>query len=270
MINKTKIDHKNPKSLFKFSKISEYTYSSLINKTIFVAKANSLNDPFELDIDFDENISDADILILNESYPDADFSTLPKLISEAKISLENMLEMTRLMSLTSNPFEILMWSHYADEHKGICIEYDRQHCEILSDPQICQKVIYPDASHKTKIKILPLLLGGPLTKNIIETIIYARKSPQWKYENEWRLIVESTNELGNIQLINNTLKIKSIIFGIRTPDHHKHAIYELVNNLYENQISFYQAEKMTNALEISIVEFSPEKHIKPFMAPALT
>lgn len=45
---------KNPKSLFKFSKISEYTYSSLINKTVFVAKADSLNDPFELDIDFDD------------------------------------------------------------------------------------------------------------------------------------------------------------------------------------------------------------------------
>ena len=172
MLNETDIDHENPKSLFKFSKISEYTYSSLINKTVFVAKADSLNDPFELDIDFDDKISDTNYRELKESNPNTDFSSLPELLNKAKTRLENMLAKTRFMSLTSNPYEVLMWSHYADEHKGICIEYSRDICEILSDQILCQKVIYPDTNIKTKIHMLSLLSGDSSIRQAIESIIY--------------------------------------------------------------------------------------------------
>ena len=45
---------------------------------------------------------------------------------ESRCSLEirnKNLVNNRILSLTSNNEEILLWSHYADEHKGICLEY---------------------------------------------------------------------------------------------------------------------------------------------------
>jgi len=72
--------------------------------------------------------------------------------------------------------DILMWSHYADCHKGICIEFDGEN-KFMAHAQKVQyaperKAINPYRDDK-KVSMEKALLT---------------KSDHWKYENEWRLI----------------------------------------------------------------------------------
>jgi hypothetical protein len=265
MIKHNEIDFDDPQSLFKFSKISEYTYSSLINKAVFLSKAIDLNDPFELDIDFDITLSKQEKTALGLKEP-LDNKELDEILNNAKNKLNEMLDRNRILSLSSNPYELLMWSHYADEHKGICIEYDRKSCCLLKDKHHCQKVIYPHNEQKTKIKLIPLVFAYEEVKELFDTIIFARKASNWKYENEWRLVLEDSDNIG-VQLLHDSVKIKSITFGLRTPSHHKIAMFTLINKFYDNEVLFYQSIKSSSDLAIQIIEFNPKDHVNLFMAP---
>jgi hypothetical protein len=265
MITYNEIDFNEPKSLFKFTKISEYTYSSLINKATFFSKAIDLNDPFEFDIDFDNNPSNDEKKALGITDSDGALQ-LKKLLDETKSKLNSMLDRNRILSLSSNPYELLMWSHYAEEHKGICIEYDRENCELLMDRNHCQKVIYPHFNGKTKINIFPLICAKNEEIELLETIIFARKASNWKYENEWRVVLEDSNKT-NVQLLFDSVKIKSITFGLRTASHHKLAIFNMINKIYDNEILFYQTVKSNSDLAVEMVEFDPDTHVSEFMAP---
>lgn len=265
MIIYNEIDFNEPKSLFKFTKISEYTYSSLINKATFFSKAIDLNDPFEFDIDFDSNPSEYEKAILGITDSE-EGEKLKEFLDETKAQLTNMLDRNRILSLSSSPYELLMWSHYADEHKGICIEYDRENCDLLMDKEHCQKVIYPNINEKTKIKLLPLIFENNEQRDFLNTIIFARKASSWKYENEWRVVLEDTKKT-NVQLLLNSIQIKSITFGLRTASHHKQAIYNMIKKIYDNDISFYQAVKSNSKLAIEMVKFNSDEHVSPFMAP---
>lgn len=83
----------------------------------------------------------------------------------------------RVYCLGPDPTNTLMWSHYAEDHKGICLEYSLENdvmscaleCEYLAEfPQVRPYRESPD-------ELLRVLLA---------------KSNVWGYENEFRLVVE--------------------------------------------------------------------------------
>jgi len=90
---------------------------------------------------------------------------------------------------------VLMWSHYADMHKGICLEYDTN---ILSDFLLSHthfrfnEVDYGKSKmSKTRLKEYGSALvddcGIKLTNDMLYLIAYY-KARCWSYEEEWRLV----------------------------------------------------------------------------------
>jgi len=80
---------------------------------------------------------------------------------------------------------LLMWSHYADQHKGICIEYD-----FIDEDKIrpfLQPIIYSKSIFKVNIfeELTPL-------RKIGSTLI---KCNEWQYEAEWRLTIIKQNDV---------------------------------------------------------------------------
>lgn len=87
--------------------------------------------------------------------------------------------------LSENKASILMWSHYASDHKGFCIEYDftNDDRKELFYPVIYSKDIFiPENSNN-------LMYGSFLniTPNMIRHAAL-RKAKEWSYENEWRIV----------------------------------------------------------------------------------
>jgi len=84
-------------------------------------------------------------------------------------------ERWRIYCLTLRSDTPLMWSHYSDKHRGICLEFDAGHAVIGNAWQ----VQYND--------VLPALDMLTTTDESIFRILVS-KSSDWSYEGEYRVL----------------------------------------------------------------------------------
>jgi hypothetical protein len=123
---------------------------------------------------------------LRDAAPQAGWPQNSELLIKA---IENMTASTRkiiaerwrIYCLTPHPDSPLMWSHYADKHNGICLEFDARDKVIGRAFQ----VVYSDA--------VPVLDGHSLTESeeIADKILLS-KSSEWSCENEYRILARDS------------------------------------------------------------------------------
>lgn len=140
---------------------------------------------------------------------------------------------------------ILMWSHYAQNHQGICIEYDFSTLEFTS------KILNRLSPVKYTNKLFDM--EDYPDKNPIEktTLASLSKFDCWAYEKEWR-IISHLKEEQRFQLNKPT----AIIFGTKTSDKHKEWISKICE---ERGISIKQAELDRREYKLLIEEKPIEK-----------
>lgn len=93
----------------------------------------------------------------------------------------------RVSAFSDRNESISMWSHYADHHRGVCIEFVTSESNIVGQ---AKQVLYEDDLPK----FLPvdqwgdflLGLGEPDFMGLLRQYLL-RKSVEWKYEREWRV-----------------------------------------------------------------------------------
>ncbi|MBU3978714.1 DUF2971 domain-containing protein [Patescibacteria group bacterium] len=117
-----------------------------------------------------------------------------------------------LLCFSQNWQEPLLWSHYADKHKGIAIGF-----ELLKDEVL--KVEYTSNLRKQII----LTENSEINESLFLDLAKV-KYKKWEYENEYRILVKLT-ECKEIEEFffapfNNRLKVKEIILGCKF-DHEK-------------------------------------------------
>jgi len=100
---------------------------------------------------------------------------------------------------------IMMWGHYADNHKGICIEFSKE----LPPFNQARKVEYNDDINTIPISSKENLNEEFFVKTISNSLF--RKREEWRYENEQRIVYKA-----NEALKYDELAIKAIYFGIRS------------------------------------------------------
>lgn len=118
-----------------------------------------------------------------------------------KISKDNLL--VTCFSKTNK--SILMWSHYADSHTGVCIEYERPDSQDFLDITYSKKrptlKLYDLISHVFAEIILnnkdTQLSDTELAKEVIKPFLV--KSTEWKYEEEVRCIVTKNAKSKHVQ-----------------------------------------------------------------------
>jgi hypothetical protein len=135
----------------------------------------------------------------------------------------NQLKKLRVFCLSAHNQSILMWSHYAQYHTGVCFKL-----KVLpeKDNSICaaKKVDYlpdPPSFFKAEAWIDSIVLN----KELEHTDLYYRyplsKSKIWEYEDEWRVWAPFEND-GNsyidIPIVEG--EIEAIYFGVNA-DHAK-------------------------------------------------
>ena len=86
-------------------------------------------------------------------------------------------------SFSSRRNDVTMWSHYADDCKGVVIGYNVDHwVKHLLGTSILRQVRYAEK--------LPMVMG-PLVVNQENAFAFmSSKGLAWEYEKEWRLITE--------------------------------------------------------------------------------
>lgn len=99
----------------------------------------------------------------------------------------------------------LMWSHYADQHRGICVEFDVSKLP----PGALRKVVYGTSREVAASSIRNWLREDSLqAREEIERACLLTKSTEWNYEEEYRL-------LGPIGSQTSVASTRSITFGLR-------------------------------------------------------
>lgn len=89
--------------------------------------------------------------------------------------LRQVLSNVGVFCVSTKRDEILMWSHYADAHKGVCLEFDG-YGPLMAH---AHQVIYSAA----RTPVNPYEDDGFAVDQAMLT-----KSLHWKYEEEWRLV----------------------------------------------------------------------------------
>lgn len=89
---------------------------------------------------------------------------------------------TGIISFTTEDKNILMWSHYADSHKGMVIGFDASH-SFFCNPK-------PYDSYTGKLHEVDYSKERPHDIMNNAKSLFTTKAEDWAYENEYRLIVD--------------------------------------------------------------------------------
>lgn len=212
--------------LYSFRKYNTYTLNDLINGEITVSPSTKMNDPFDSLINIwasKENLSE----LSNGEHIE---------------SLSKSFELFRIRSFCKGNKaikNILMWSHYADEHRGFCVKYKFSKYFIKRPETNEYKHMYLKKINYRDEKI-------DLKSHSINTdLAFAKKDKCWEYEDEVRLIsydLDNDKEFQQIPLDKES-KIEAIYFGCNCPDKDKQTIYNIISKMYDYKIQFYNMKK---------------------------
>jgi hypothetical protein len=195
--------------LYKYMSNSSYTVDCLEKNYLYCATPAELNDPFELW--FVHSIHKSTWEQIKEyirhqakkhNRPIEEFKKIYKKMGKDEFLndiKENYVELNgkvRIVCLTKNYNSLLMWSHYANHHKGILV-----------------KVEFTGADAVYNVKYS---LETPTFNPILRTLrnnfenVFLTKHVDWEYEKESRLIVRDGTML---RLSKNA--ISEVVFGVR-------------------------------------------------------
>ena len=114
---------------------------------------------------------------------------LKKMIIDRHVEkIKSIQDKMKVCSFCESPKELLMWSHYADYHRGFCIEYSINNWanndirKRILYPVIYQNNFYDSSDH------LISQIEKSTYNNLYPLISGATKSEDWEYEKEWRFI----------------------------------------------------------------------------------
>lgn len=100
----------------------------------------------------------------------------------------------------------VMWAHYGDKHKGLCLGFDvKDAAEVKYEPE------------RLKHKLDQTQPGVRVTTDLIKTAM-TTKFDQWRYEREWRVFKELSNQHpdGNYyQDFGDFITLREVIIGSR-------------------------------------------------------
>lgn len=233
-----------------------YRYRSIIskelqgifeNREIYIPSPTSFNDPFEsrpnLIISKGSISRDRYIRGLRKRLrPDMNNQQERQYIRDIKIMLsdadslhkmyDNYMIGTGIYCLSTIMDDILMWSHYSDAHKGLCLEFDTTK-EIMLFGQAL-KVNYSD--EYPSIDVIKIAVGkeDEFRKAVL------RKSKHWEYEQEWRIIKPKTIGGPGKYSFQPEL-LTSVILGALICPEDKQKVLDWVQN-YPTKITLYQAK----------------------------
>lgn len=202
------IKKQNIEYLYKFRNGNLNDILNLSNNQLPICAIKAFNDPFEFlflpDIDID----------IFEKYGE-DF------LKEAYDSIDEANQNFTVCSFSQYKDNILMWSHYANYHKGFCIEYN------FYD-------VFPKFGD-----VFPVTYdNNVIQRNKLDMRFMLRKSEDWEYEYEWR-IINVNNDNNSLYSLINMPKPKSIYLGCKIDGGLKEYLIKYCKG---NDIKLYQSK----------------------------
>jgi hypothetical protein len=193
----------NPAHLHRYRSLADgadkFVKRTILENELFFAAPSSFNDPFDCypAFDFDATVTEmvnyyirplrrlapqaSEIELIHEALAKVHDPVRSPLAGEMQASIqtlhaEHITKTIGVLCLSKQHDEILMWSHYANFHRGICLQFDASHAYFEN----AHEVRY----HAKRPRVNPF---RDTTIQMMDAALLA-KAEQWRYEEEWRLI----------------------------------------------------------------------------------
>lgn len=227
-------------SLFKFCHISSYTKDNLVENTLLFKDPKTYNDPFEMNYMLVDKA--------NYSAPDIghDLQTRQKQLN--KELSDNYHVYCLCESRPDEQDSLLMWAYYADEHKGLAIEFDYNSLtKTFKYPP--EKVEYFDS--------LPHGFDDTGKSQLVK--VSKTKSSHWAHEKEHRFLIPKLissqmqgRDIGVGRLLyHEPTAIKGIYFGLRVDMDQNQTAKDIYNIASNRSIPVYEMVKSTTHYSLS-------------------
>lgn len=254
--------HNVPDTLYKYRDWgNEYHQKLLTEGELYFATANQFNDPFDFSLPYkwkQEDLTDDNIFLKLLSSLKAERSDLTdeemhqmcfdqqneglfhdkafiKEINEKFRDMEH--KMLGIVSLTNNPNNFLMWSHYSNSHKGFVVGFDKK--KLFDATEAGFGVV------DYKVDIPTYDIFDDLMDKAITQIL--TKAQFWNYEDEYRLF--STQYVSSAVDVSSA--ITDVILGCNMTQEQIMKIIQLVEDRYPN-VQIYQAFKNEDEYKVDI------------------
>ncbi|WP_317322320.1 DUF2971 domain-containing protein [Subdoligranulum variabile] len=189
-----------PAFLYKYYRDQALNLDSVMSNKMWYSAPCNFNDAFDCDVAIDEQAIFKSLLpavpggkIIRKGSPvwlqlksslHKQITLLHRIFEDQKVSMG-------IACLSEVPDSILMWSHYANNHRGFCVAYN-----LL------------DLNHKLQFSAVPVLYTqervclqsisldqSKLNKETMSLFIQSltSKSMDWSYEKEWRIIRDKSS-----------------------------------------------------------------------------
>ena len=135
---------------------------------------------------------------------------------------------------------ILMWSHYGDSHRGICLEFDTSN-DFFDELYI---INYPKNDDRPVINMHEMQCS-----DTFYTGLFTTKYKTWAYEEEWRLF----NKPGKTQKYPKEA-LTGIYFGVKVDESLRNTVC-LILQKQNPDAKFYQGELSSTKYEVKFTEF---------------
>ena len=252
------------------------------NFLLRASSRNSLNDPFEVmpsTISFAKFLHAQGETRWGHSVRDIEMTMKEKKVNGIKqYGKIDLFDRTGVISLTETKRNLLMWSHYADSHKGMVIEFDIKH-KFFNTPEVGNN--FEGLVHRVRYD----RERPDDVKGWYEWFIY--KSDEWIYEKEHRFLVPlhkcsvcfdgkpSVGKTIDAQSINDVYKDKyfcmfkvpedsliSVTFGVEMSQRTKTDIVNAINkNVNLRHLKIYEATTHADRYDIVFSEPSRNERI---------
>lgn len=233
--------------LYKYYPCDRNTILSLSAKGLWCHYATKMNDPFECLWSMERTFTDDDLNKLKEFAKSTNQRTLRKISTWDNQTLTHYFNKVRrefiekyaFCSLSENPYDILMWSHYADSHRGICVGFE---FDEFGNEKVFQRVRYRD-----KLDDYDLITwakgmdGDEFVPELLQDLTV--KSLDWDKEKEWRIWRDKPS-----YYYYQPHEIKEINYGINCPEETKLMVERLVD--LNDEIKLFEMETCHNPFKL--------------------
>ncbi len=231
------------KQLYKYTRINNNTSSALIERYTWYPKPSTLNDPFDCGL---------------------------------SQSLMGTNDQWGILSLSAIYANIMMWSHYAESHRGVCIEYTDYTDEQLKELPLKSSINPYEEEHgelpiirnatpinylstedlNSQLEQLPQSLEdfnrelqkyntGPITREKYENgfIVQGMKAlfmkhKDWNYEKEYRIVIQEGNKPISAPGI-----VTTIFLGMNTTEIQCQQIYRIGTEIGARVLKMERVER---------------------------
>ena len=171
-------------------------------------------------------------------------------------SISSQLNEVGVFSLSEDPANTLMWSHYGESHRGIALGFNPVEESDLADVNKCRQVIYSDDLSEFSFddgytaSVTYFADSSPesavaFDDKQIQRAVFTKTSA-WGYEKEWRYVRRTA---GAYDL---PAPIAEVIFGAKCPPETRAKYRELVSDTFGDGVKFRETVFLPGATTLEL------------------